>query len=190
MEILERGMVNKIKIERLAEALRWKLGTNKKYTLDEMVDAIKKIGTEWLGRLYLDDTIEGKIQLEDIELTMKDLIGEVDITTSTPEPVNITDTVSTIKFEIPEDYFNQTLVGTVVPAEIIYGETMDAKRPGTYNPGVIFLDDDKIFRMISNYRFVSSAQDVDYGRLQVLDINDTQFETVESEELSYEYQRI
>lgn len=181
-------MVNKIKIERLAEALRWKLGTNKKYTLDEMVDAIKKIGTEWLGRLYLDDTIDGKIQFEDVILTMKDLIGEVNIAVDTPKPINLTDTVSTIEFEIPENYFNQTLVGTVVPTEIVYGETMDAKRPGTYNPGVIVLGDDKVFRMISNYRFVSSAQEVDYGRLQVLNVNDTQFETVESEELSYEYQ--
>lgn len=72
----------------------------------------------------------------------------------------------------------------VTCVEVIHTFTMDKDFPGEYDPLVIELNEENAYRMICDYTYVSAEEDIAYGKLQVLDIDTTPFERVESMEVS------
>ena len=61
---------------------------------------------------------------------------------------------------------------------------MDKTYPGEYDPVVIEINDEDAFQMVCDYTYVSAEGEIAYGNLQVLDIDTTPFERVESMEVS------
>ena len=72
----------------------------------------------------------------------------------------------------------------VTCVEVVHTFTMDKTYPGEYDPVVIEINDENAFQMVCDYAYVSSEGEIAYGNLQVLDIDTTPFERVESMEVS------
>lgn len=72
----------------------------------------------------------------------------------------------------------------VTCVEVVHTFTMDKTYPGEYDPVVIEINDEDAFQMVCDYTYVSAEGEIAYGNLQVLDIDTTPFERVESMEVS------
>ena len=72
----------------------------------------------------------------------------------------------------------------VTAVEVIKTFTMDKDFTGEYAQVSIELTEDCVYRMVCDYTYVSSEEEIEYGLLQVLDTDTTPFERVESMEVS------
>jgi hypothetical protein len=72
----------------------------------------------------------------------------------------------------------------VTAIEVIKTFTMDKDFPPHYDPTVVEVNEDGAFTMISDYVFVSSAEEINAGQLQHLTVDTEPFERVENLEVT------
>lgn len=137
---------------------------------------------DWNGRITVTDSF-GNIAINHSEL-------KVDrFTTSTkaifPVRRDSMFTQNIGRIEISPLQFGYDLLNERVSCvEVVQTFTMDKIYPGEYDPIVIEINDEDAFRLVCDYAYVSAEEEIAYGNLQVLDINTTEFERVESMEVS------
>ena len=58
---------------------------------------------------------------------------------------------------------------------------MDNDFPGEFDPAYIELNEENAYQMVAVYTYISAETEIAYGNLQVLEIDTTPFERVESQ---------
>ena len=88
------------------------------------------------------------------------------------------------RIEIAQLDFGYDLLNErVTCVEVVQSFTMNKDCPGEYNPTEIELNEDGAFQMICDYTYTSSQEEIACGQVQVLTVDTTGFERVESQEV-------
>ena len=89
------------------------------------------------------------------------------------------------RIEIAQLDFGYDLLNErVTCVEVVQSFTMNKDYPGEYGPTEIELNEDGAFHMICDYTYTSSQEEIAYGQVQVLTVDTTGFERVESQEVT------
>lgn len=161
-------------------------------------------GTLNIGESQIRATISGQGLVAGIgdwngKISISEIIDKISITDSSFEYDAITD-VSNIMFPktnlsavtqrvalipiLESEFTYNRLNERITTTEVIKTFTMDKDFPPHYDQMAIEINDDGAFCMISDYVYVSSAEEINVGELQHLTINIESFERVEKTEVT------
>ena len=86
------------------------------------------------------------------------------------------------RIQIAEWPFGYDLLNErVTCVEVVHTFTMDNDFPGEFDPAYIELNEENAYQMVAVYTYISAETEIAYGNLQVLEIDTTPFERVESQ---------
>lgn len=137
---------------------------------------------DWNGRITITDSFE-KIQFANQTFTVDKITSNVNV--AYPKMSKSLFTQGLGRIQISDWPFGYDLLNErVTCVEVVKTFSMDKDFPGEFDPVYIELDENNAYRMVSEYIYVSSEGEIAYGHLQVLDIDTTPFERVESQEVT------
>lgn len=137
---------------------------------------------DWNGRITITDSFE-RIGFAKEEFKVNRFTSSAEA--AFPESAKSMFTQSFGRIQIAEWPFSYDLLNErVTCVEVVHTFTMDMDFPGEFDPAYIELKEDNAYQMIAVYTYVSTEEEIAYGNLQVLDIDTTPFERVESMEVS------
>ena len=138
---------------------------------------------DWNGRISITGNID-RIGIGQVGLVADPIKSDVvSILYPAQGRSAITQSIARIAFgdgNFGYDLLNERL--TVM--EVIKTFTVDANFPPQYNRTMVELNEKNAFCMVSDYTFVSAAEDINRGTLQHLAVNTEQFERVEKLEVA------
>ena len=111
-ELSNKVLISKEKLINIANAIRYQLETDRKYTLDEIAEAILRF---WTGRIKLEDEIDkNSFTIQNIQLLIDQILSdEVQVKTILPKKSILEDEINLINFEIPEICLFSNFEGSV-----------------------------------------------------------------------------
>lgn len=137
---------------------------------------------DWNGRITVTDSFDD-IAINHPGMTVDRFVSRAVATIPKQAKPMFAQTFGRISIA-PLQFGYDLLNERVTCVEVVHTFTMDKTYPGEYDPVVIEINDEDAFQMVCDYAYVSSEGEIAYGNLQVLDIDTTPFERVESMEVS------
>ena len=137
---------------------------------------------DWNGRIGISETID--------RIAITPTVFEYDAITDVPSftfPRIILHPITQYVSRIPiwgSEFTYHPLNERVTAIEVIKTFTMDKDFPPHYDQTVVEVNEDGAFCMISDYTYVSSADEINVGQLQHLIIDTNPFERVENMEVT------
>lgn len=137
---------------------------------------------DWNGRITITDSFE-RIGFAKQEFKVNRFTTSAEA--AFPESAKSMFTQSFGRIQIAEWPFGYDLLNErVTCVEVVHTFTMDKDFPGEFDPAYIELNEDNAYQMVAVYTYISAEAEVAYGSLQVLEIDTTPFERVESQEVT------
>lgn len=137
---------------------------------------------EWNGRCNFTD-IFSRIEIPDAEFGVFALDDELAVEFPLHEPYVITQNIGRIV--IPDAAFGYDLLNSLITVDEIYKTfTMDEDFPGTYDDRVIAIKYSGAFYMMNDVSLSGTADTVNYGQLQRVDVETAPYSSIESIEVS------
>ena len=137
---------------------------------------------EWNGRCNFTD-IFSRIEIPDAEFGVFALDDELAVEFPVHEPYVITQNIGRIV--IPDAAFGYDLLNSLITVDEIYKTfTMDEDFPGTYDDRVIAIKNSGAFYMMNDVSLSGTADTVNYGQLQRVDVETAPYSSIESIEVS------
>lgn len=137
---------------------------------------------DWNGRISVTDSFAG-ILIGQNMMAVNRFVSDAKVNFPKQGRPFFTQTFGRINIA-PLQFGYDLLNERVTCVEVVQSFTMDKTYPGEYNPVEIKVNDEDEFRMICDYTYVSSEEEIAYGRLQILEVDTRPFERVESMEVS------
>lgn len=135
---------------------------------------------DWNGRISVTETFD--------QLSIAGDFGYIRVTDSASAtfPSMIRDGITQMmsRIAIAGSFGYDLLNERVTVVEVIKTFTMDKDVPGEYDPTLIEITEDGVFRMICDYVFVSAEEEINSGFLQHLSVDTTPYERVASQEVT------
>ena len=137
---------------------------------------------DWNGRITITDSFE-RIGFAKQEFKVNRFTSSAE--TAFPESTKSMFTQNIGRIQIAEWPFGYDLLNErVTCVEVVHTFTMDKDFPGEFDPAYIELNEDNAYQMVAVYTYISAETEIAYGNLQVLEIDTTPFERVESQEVT------
>ena len=138
---------------------------------------------DWNGRISISETID-RIAIDQTGL-VHDKIGKDTVVVGFPAQNRPAFTQLIGRIAIDEGTFGyDSLNERLTVMEVVKTFTVDANFPPSYDMTMVELNDKNAFCMVSDYTFVSAAEEINRGTLQHLAVNTEQFERVEKLEVT------
>ena len=137
---------------------------------------------DWNGRITITDSFE-RIGFAKQEFKVNRFTSSAE--TAFPESAKSMFTQNIGRIQITEWPFGYDLLNErVTCVEVVHTFTMDNDFPGEFDPAYIELNEENAYQMVAVYTYISAETEIAYGNLQVLEIDTTPFERVESQEVT------
>lgn len=137
---------------------------------------------DWNGRITITDSFE-RIGFAKQEFKVNRFTSSAE--TAFPKSAKSMFTQNIERIQIAEWPFGYDLLNErVTCVEVVHTFTMDNDFPGEFDPAYIELNEDNAYQMVAVYTYISAETEISYGNLQVLEIDTTPFERVESQEVT------
>lgn len=136
---------------------------------------------DWNGRISISEVI-GRIAIAETTFgydAFTDSVTAVFPENATPSIVQTLARIPITDITFGYDLLNERVSLT----EIISYFTLDTESEVVYDPIVVEITEDDKFCLVTEYSFVSSGAEINYGSLQSLAIDTTQYESVENMEV-------
>ncbi len=137
---------------------------------------------DWNGRISISETID-RIPIAQTFFGIDTFTDSAMAVFPRIELYPITQAVPRIPI-LETEFSYHRLNERVTAIEVIKTFTMDKDFPPHYDPTVVEVNEDGAFTMISDYVFVSSAEEINAGQLQHLTVDTEPFERVERVEVT------
>ncbi len=138
---------------------------------------------DWNGRISISETID-RIAIDQTGL-VHDRIGKDTVVIGFPAQNRPAFTQRIGRIAIDDGTFGyDPLNERLTVMEVVKTFTVDADFPPNYDRTMVELNDKNAFCMVSDYTFVSAAEEINRGTLQHLAVNTEQFERVEKLEVA------
>ena len=137
---------------------------------------------DWNGRITITDSFE-RIGFAKQEFKVNRFTSSAEV--AFPKSAKSMFTQSFGRIQIAEWPFGYDLLNErVTCVEVVHTFTMDKDFPGEFDPAYIELNEENAYQMVAVYTYISAETEIAYGNLQVLEIDTTPFERVESQEVT------
>ena len=137
---------------------------------------------DWNGRITITDSFE-RIGFAKQEFKVNRFTSSAE--TAFPKSAKSMFTQNIERIQIAEWPFGYDLLNErVTCVEVVHTFTMDNDFPGEFDPAYIELNEENAYQMVAVYTYISAETEIAYGNLQVLEIDTTPFERVESQEVT------
>lgn len=137
---------------------------------------------DWNGRITITDSFE-RIGFAKQEFKVNRFNSSAEV--AFPKSAKSMFTQNIGRIQIAEWPFGYDLLNErVTCVEVVHTFTMDKDFPGEFDPAYIELNEDNAYQMVAVYTYISAETEIAYGNLQVLEIDTTPFERVESQEVT------
>lgn len=137
---------------------------------------------DWNGRISISETID-RIPIAEIGFGYDAFTDTAGVVFPRIELYPITQRMSRVPITEIEFGYHR-LNERVTAVEVIKTFTMDKDSPPHYDQTVVEVNEDGAFCMISDYVFVSAAEEINSGTMQHLNVDTEPFERVENLEVS------
>lgn len=137
---------------------------------------------DWNGRISVTETFDF-IPLNTDDFGYNSFIDSVGVEFLNKVAPNIMQRMSMIPI-LDGDYSFDAFNERVTAVEVIKTFTMDESRPGQYDVNMVEITENGAFSIICDYTFVSTQETINSGQLQHLAVDTTQFERIESQEVT------
>lgn len=138
----------------------------------------------WDGKIDIEESIPTITTNRADVFSVSSIVDNVVAGADMPMPSTITETISGIRV-LPRQFTMSGIYDTVSPAEVIRSFTMDSTQAhiGSYDTDYVEINSNNQYHLKESFSYTGTAESIDTGYLDKVEIDTTEFDTISSIEV-------